>query len=84
MTTILNAPEQTVTLTGVSWETYERLIAEQGESRSPRFFYDSGTLEIMVPSYEPETLNLTIAKVFDIVAEELDIDFIAAGSTTFR
>ena len=49
METIKSPAEQKVTFHNVSWETYERLIEERGESRVPRFAYDRGELEIMSP-----------------------------------
>ena len=84
MATILNTPEQKVILNGVSWETYQRLLAERGENSSPRFNYDRGTLEIMAPSFEHETLKDTIALLVELLAIERAIDFLGAGSTTFR
>ena len=41
---------QCVILHGVSWETYERLLAEHEESSGTHFTYDQGMLEIMVLS----------------------------------
>ena len=49
MTAVLHLPEQKVILKGVSWETYERLLAEH-EGDGTRFTYDGETLEILVPS----------------------------------
>jgi Uma2 family endonuclease len=83
MTTVLNIPEQRVLLDGVSWETYERLIAER-RSGNARFAYDRGMLEIMAPSRKHETVNETLSLLFQLLAGEFDIDFSAAGSTTFR
>ncbi len=50
MSTVLNPPEQRVVLRNVSWETYERLLEENPESRSPRFTYDDGDLERVAQS----------------------------------
>jgi hypothetical protein len=36
MVTILSPPEQRVTLYNVSWETYERLLADLRDSSAPR------------------------------------------------
>ena len=35
-----NLEEHRILLPNASWETYERLLAEREERRSPRFFYD--------------------------------------------
>ena len=49
METIKSPAEHRVILHNTSWETYERLMKERGESRVPRFAYDRGELEIMSP-----------------------------------
>ena len=51
MAAILNpieATTQKVILHNISWETYERLLAEHEESAGARFSYDRGALEIRV------------------------------------
>ena len=45
----LNSSRARVVLHNVSWETYERILADQISSRSPRFTFDRGELEIMSP-----------------------------------
>ena len=83
MTTIA-PPEQRVILENVSWETYERLLAESIDSVGTRFTYDEGALEIMVVSIGHENPNRTLAQLVEIVAEETDRDLHRAGSTTFK
>ena len=51
MSTVLSPPEAQVILHNVSWFLYEQLLAEHAERNSPRFAYDRGELEIIVPSY---------------------------------
>ena len=41
--------ENRVLLYGVSWETFERLLADVGDRRTTLFHYINGTLEIMSP-----------------------------------
>jgi Uma2 family endonuclease len=84
MATVFSPAEQRVILRNISWETYERLLAERGESSSPRFTYDQGVLEIMVVSFEHEQLNRLIADLFTMIAFEMNIEFINGGSTTFK
>ena len=84
MTTVLSPPEQRIILRNVSWETYERLLAENADSSNPRFTYDRGVLEIMSPSAEHEELSHVLTLLVNVVAEELDIDIRGFGSTTFR
>jgi Uma2 family endonuclease len=77
-------PEQRIILHGVSWETYERLLAEHTGRRSPRFAYDRGELEIMAPSAEHERDNWVLARIAEVVIEELGVEFDNLGMTTFR
>lgn len=84
MATVLSPPEQRVTLHNVSWETYERLLADLQDSSAPRLTYDRGTLEIMSPSSEHERYNRTAAQIVEELAVEMDINIDSLGSTTFR
>ena len=88
MSTTISPPrearEQRVVLGHVSWETYESLLADHADARSPRFTYSEGMLEIMSPSSEHEELNEALATIADIVAEERQVEFKRLGSTTFR
>lgn len=84
MTSVLSPTEQRVTLHNVSWETYERLLADLAESSAPRLTYDRGTLEIMSPSSEHERYNRTIARIVEELAFEANVDIDNLGSTTFR
>lgn len=73
-----------VILYDVSWETYERLLKEQGEHGGTRFTYDEGTLQIMIVSFEHESSNRTLSAIVEALTEEWDIDIQPAGSTTFK
>lgn len=87
MAAVIDHPEQAerkVILHNVSWQTYERLLAECQESGSTRFAYDRGVLEIMVLSLKHERLKHIIATLVELLAEGLGIDIEGAGSTTFR
>lgn len=92
MVAVQNLPEQTtlvrevaqrVILRNISWALYQQLLAARGEGGGPRFAYDQGLLEITAPSFEHEQLNPPIADIFAAIVDELEIDFINAGSTTF-
>jgi Uma2 family endonuclease len=82
--TVTSQVEQKVILHNVSWQLYEHLLAEHKDVCNPRFAYDRGVLEIMVLSFEHEQLNRLIADIFGVLADELAIDYINAGSTTFK
>lgn len=79
-----NREEHRILLPNASWETYERLLAEREERRSPRFFYDRGVLEILSPSAEHDGVSRVIAALVELLAEEADADLFNAGSTTFK
>jgi Uma2 family endonuclease len=77
------AAEQRVLLR-VSWETYERLLAERSAPAGPRFTYNEGVLEIMVLSAQHETPSSLLAILVVEVAVELGVNVYPLGSTTFK
>ena len=81
---IVPTPGQHIILDGISWETYERLVSDCQDSHAAHLSYDRGVLEIMVLSFKHETINRTLAHLVSLVAEELQIDTVHAGSTTFK
>jgi Uma2 family endonuclease len=82
--TLKSPAEGRVLLRNVSWETYERLVAEREERRVPRFFYDRGVLEIVSPSKKHETISRTGALLVELLAAEVGLDVESSGSTTFK
>ena len=76
--------EQLVLLNDVSWDTYERLLAENDPGRGKRFTYDEGTLQIMVLSYRHERPNRLLASIVEMVAEEWGLRLVLAGSMTVK
>lgn len=84
MPAVMSPIQQRIILEGVSWHTYECLLADVGDSHAVRVAYDQGRLEIMAPSYAHEEINHPIARIVEIIATEMDIDFVNAGSTTFK
>jgi Uma2 family endonuclease len=68
----------------VSWETYERLLADDEERRVPRMTYDQGVLELVTPSTPHEEDALVFSHLVYIVAAIMDIPIRSVGSTTFR
>ena len=79
----LSPPEQIVHLSGISWQTYENLLAEIGD-RQIRLTYNRGNLEIMVPSPEHERFKEVLGRFVETLAEELDVKIEPLGSTTFK
>jgi Uma2 family endonuclease len=84
MATLLSPTTQPVILEGVSWATYERLLADVDDSNALRCAYNQGTLELMTPSFDHERLNRLLAELVAAIAAGLDLDYEQAGSTTFK
>ncbi|HEU4596779.1 MAG TPA: Uma2 family endonuclease [Pyrinomonadaceae bacterium] len=88
MTAILNPPTtsdaERITLTKISWETYESLLTDLADQSVPRLTYDGGTLEIMSPNNKHEECNRAIARLVEVLAEEMGVEVRDLGSTTFR
>ena len=84
MRTVLSPPEQRVVLHNVSWETYERILAEHIDCSSPRFTFDHGEVEIVTLSPEHERYSVRIADLVGVLADEMDLRLEALGSTTFK
>ncbi|MDZ8258638.1 Uma2 family endonuclease [Nostoc sp. ChiQUE01b] len=76
--------EQRTVLHNVSWETFEALLRDTGEDRGSRFAYDCGVLEIMTPLFEHENPKIQFDRFILVLAEELGIEIISAGSTTLK
>ena len=84
MGTVISPTDQRIIIEGMSWETYERLLADFGESHTVRMAFDQGTLEIMAPSFAHERPAHLLVQIVGILAEVREIDLIGAGSTTFK
>ena len=65
--------ETRILLQGVSWETYERLLAETGEGRHQRFAYCDGILEIMAPLAGHEEPTRLFDQFLAAIVDELEI-----------
>ena len=84
MRDVLSLPEQRVVLHNVSWETYERLLAEHIDCSSPRFTFDHGELEIVTLSAEHERYSRRIADLIGALADEMDVEVEDLGSATYK
>ncbi|PPT07727.1 Flavodoxin reductases (ferredoxin-NADPH reductases) family 1 [Geitlerinema sp. FC II] len=82
-TTLVNL-EGRVLLKNVSWDTYDRLLADLGDQRNIRLHYDRGFLEIMTPLLEHENPKRILEKTIDSLADVLDWEVLSAGSTTLK
>ncbi|MGB3560130.1 MAG: Uma2 family endonuclease [Geitlerinemataceae cyanobacterium] len=73
-----------VVLYDISWQQFENLLANLGESRAARIAYDRGALEIMTPLPEHEYYKETISDAVKDIAEVLEEDYESLGSTTWK
>ena len=76
-------PGQKVLLSQVGWQEFEAILAELG-ARSARIAYDNGILELMTPLPEHEAAKEMIGDLLKALLEELEIEFLTLGSTTFK
>jgi Uma2 family endonuclease len=76
--------EERVVLNNISWETFERLLAEAGDHRSTRFHYLDGMLELMSPLARHEGSNRFIESLITAIAEELGMNLRKLGSLTMK
>lgn len=81
---IIVPPGQTVILYDLSWDEFEAILVDLGESRSSRIAYDQGRMEIMTPLPEHEVNKEYVSDFVKVLLEELDIEFCPLGSTTFK
>ena len=75
--------ETRVVLSGISWPTFESVLAET-RNHGTRFTYDRGYLEMMSPSREHERAKRFIGRMIEAATEELGIPISSAGSTTLK
>ncbi len=73
-----------VVLHNISWQQFENLLEDLGESRAARVAYDDGTLEIMTPLPEHEYYKEALGDAIKDIAEVLDQDYESLGSTTWK
>jgi Uma2 family endonuclease len=74
----------TLLLHEVSWEEYEELLALLPDHPRFRLSYDQGTLEIMTLSPRHERLKSLFMPLLTVLTEELHLNLVGLGSTTFR
>lgn len=78
------AVNQKLILQRVGWDVYERVLLQYRDSNEVHFAYDDGFLEVEVPLFKHETANSILQNLVTIICNEKGINFVNAGSTTFR
>jgi len=81
---IVTKPGQNLLLKDINWQRFETLLDELGEKRAARLSYSKGNLEIMVPLAVHEVCKEIIGDLVKIILEEVEMEFRALGSTTFK
>jgi Uma2 family endonuclease len=76
--------DQCVELHDIDWKGYSRILQLRGERSVPKLIYLDGSLLLVSPSYIHEFLKKRLGAFVMVVVEELDIDHIPSGATTFR
>ena len=77
-------PGSAVSIHNLSWQDFENILAELGESRSVRLTYYQGTLELMSPRAIHERPHRIIADIVKTLLDANDRDWEDFGSTTFK
>ncbi|MGB5901109.1 MAG: Uma2 family endonuclease [Geitlerinemataceae cyanobacterium] len=77
-------PGQQLLLEDVSWQQFENILSELGESRAARISYSNGLLEIMVPLPEHEKAKEIIGDMVKILLSERGRNYEALGSTILK
>ncbi len=77
-------PGHQLLLKDISWQMFEKILEELGETRAARVSYSKGMLEIMTPLAEHEDDKVIIGDLLKALLEELGIEFRSLGSTTFK
>ena len=76
--------EERYTISGVSWQQYESVVAALADSPWYRITFLEGVLEILLPNRRHESQKDNIARLLGIYFEETRTRFYGLGSTTFR
>ena len=76
--------EHRVLLRNVSWQLFETLLTELGETRNVRLAYNQGILELMSPLMPHEHTKRLLERFVVVLCEELDLDIKSAGSLTCK
>jgi Uma2 family endonuclease len=74
--------EQRVIFHNLNWHSYQQIVRAIGESRSARFTYDRGTLEITMPLEAHEFYRELIGRFIYFLVAELGLKIKTMGSTT--
>lgn len=75
--------QERILLQGTSWATFQDLIRELESQPSKRLTYDNGNLEIWIPLPPHERYKKFLARLVEVLTEELEIEICNLGSCTW-
>ena len=80
------APEgERVVLSGISWGTYESLVAElEAAGRHVKMTYDDGDLEMQMPTRLHEIIIEFLRSLVEQYCVETGVNFMPTGATTWK
>ena len=90
MTTLLRISQietlagQSTVLHDIDWKQFESILQDLGEKRRSRIAYLNGVLEIALSLPESEKIKVLIRDFVQVLMDEMEIDFVGFGSTTFK
>lgn len=83
MVAVVDRPVEHMVLPHVSWDTFERLVDEIGETHY-RVAYLNGRLEFMTVSLKHERFGEWFAQLIFLIAVEMEIEIVSGGATTLK
>jgi Uma2 family endonuclease len=81
--TVPTEGERRVVIRGVGWQGYQALLSLVG-NQPVRLTYDRGDVELMSPLFKHERNRSLLARMVEILTEELGIPLMSAGATTLK
>ena len=75
---------QMLEIENVSWSEFELILEDLDENRNTRIAYSDGTLSIVAPMLKHEKTKVCISDFIKTLLDELEIDYVSCGSTTFK
>lgn len=83
MVAILEPPQEHMVLRNISWDAFERILDDIGETHH-RVTYQDGDLEFMTTSLEHDSFGRWIGRLIFFVALEMKLSIKTGGSTTLK
>lgn len=77
-------PEATLTLYGISWDTYEDILEAVGEAPALRISYNEGVMQIMTTSFEHEFYAECLNHLVGLVRMINRIKILSFGRATMK